>query len=58
MKTKLKLNTSIEVNAIQYGIAKTVFAGLIAHRKEGGKYYIKPLIWMGQKKAMARLLNI
>lgn len=58
---KLKYNTSHEVNEQQYIASKRLFKGLIAHRKgtgkDKGKYFIKPLTFMSQKRVMEEILT-
>lgn len=46
--TDLKYDASVEVSKEQYLMAKVKYAGIIAHRKENGKYYIK--LWFMQYK--------
>jgi len=40
----LKYNVKTEVSENQYNILKTQAAGIIAHKKENGKFYIK--LWL------------
>lgn len=39
----LKYDTQIEVTKPQYDVLKVAMAGIIAHREDNGKYYIK--VW-------------
>lgn len=56
MKT-LKLNQQLEVSKEVFGNFKKLFGGLVARRIEDNKYYIKPLLFLGYKKAMEQVLN-
>lgn len=59
MKTiSLKLNVPFEVNKNQYLWCKQNLKGLFAHRKdEFGKYWIKPLLFMGHKVKIEEILT-
>jgi len=52
------LNKVIEVTEQKYELMKVMFAGLVAHKKENGKFYIKPLLYMGQKKRIMEMLEL
>ena len=54
---KLLLNTPTQVTKEQYNQFRVLFAGLVAHRTENNKYYIKPLLFLGHKKQMELILN-
>lgn len=41
---KIEYDTPIEVSKEQYQVLSTQFCGIVAHREEGGKYYIK--VWV------------
>ena len=43
-KIELEKNIPIEVSKEQYNKAKKAFSGIIAHRKDGDKYYIKLML--------------
>ena len=53
----MELNKEIEVSKIKYNILKKMFKGIIAHRVEGGKYYVKALLFLGYKKMMETVIN-
>lgn len=44
MRFDLQYDIPVEVTEKQYKAAKSEFGGIIAHRKENGKYYIK--LWL------------
>lgn len=54
----LKLDTPQLVNKAQYLFAKKWFKGLLAHRiDEAGKFFIKPLCFLGKKKIMEQAFS-
>ena len=53
----LKLNTPIEVTRLQYNVLKIYFAGIIAYRTDGEKYWIQ--IWIpGYTKEIEKVLSL
>ena len=52
----VKHNTPIQVNRIVYAFMIWHFRGIVAHRTEGGKYWIKAL-YPGYKKEIQTVLN-
>lgn len=54
---EIKLNQPIEVTEDQYKQFIKLFSGYIAHRKDDGKFFIKPLVFRGMKEEMEKLLE-
>lgn len=54
---QLKLNTEQEVNPNQARLIQKHFSSLIAWRRDGEKYYIKPLLFQGYKSTIEGMLN-
>jgi len=54
---KIEYDKEIEVSLAQYNILKHEYAGVVAHRKEKGKYYIKVLL-MKFKEDIGELLAL
>lgn len=55
----LEYNKPLEVSEEKYKIFKKSFSGLIAHRKDSnGKFWIKPLCFMGYKNLMEKILKL
>lgn len=53
---EIKYDTPIEVSEKAYHIFRTQFAGIVAHREENKKYFIK--VWlMEYKGAIANVLK-
>ena len=52
----IKYDTEIEVTAAQYSVLTTHLAGIVAHRQEAGKYYIKVLL-MKYSKYVKQILS-
>ena len=50
------LNKPIEVTRFQYNIIRNVFSGIIAHRQENGRYWIKRL-YPAYRKEVENFLN-
>jgi len=46
----LQYDIPVEVTEKQYRAVKSEFGGIIAHRKENGKYYIK--LWLMRFKSL------
>lgn len=44
MSIEIKYDTPIEVTKEQYNVLVKDMAGVVAHREENGKYYIKVLL--------------
>lgn len=53
---KSDLNIPVKVTKEQYHKIRIWFAGIVAHRTENGKYYIKRL-WPGTRKEVEMFLN-
>ncbi len=53
---QLKYDTPVEVSFYKYTEMIYLFPGIIAHRKEAGKYYIKRL-YPGYKNECEMVLN-
>ena len=53
---QLEIDIPIEVSRNVYTIMIQLFAGIIAHRQEAGRYYIKRL-YPGYKKETEQVLN-
>ena len=53
---KADLDTSVEVTRKQYIQMKYLFAGIIAHRTDGKRYWIKRLL-PNYRKEVERYLN-
>ena len=54
---ELQINKETEVNKNQYNFIKTQCSHLIAYRFDNNKYYIKPLLFMGNKKVIQNIMN-
>lgn len=55
---ELTYNVPLEVNENQYNWVRANCKGLLAHRKDKeGKFWIKPLCFMGHKKQIEDNLN-
>jgi len=52
----VEYNKQIEVSKEQYQYFAHVFAGIVAYRKDRGRYWIKWL-WPGFRKDIERALN-
>jgi hypothetical protein len=53
---EIEYNVQIEVTEKQYNIARSKLDGIVAFRKENGKFYIKPLL-IKYKKLIQSILN-
>lgn len=53
----LQINTQTEVNQNQYNFIKAKFSWAIAYRKDGDKFFIKPLLFYGYKTLIEKYLN-
>lgn len=53
---KVEYDKEVEVSFLKYNYMKSVLSGVIAHRTEKGKYYIKCLL-MAYKKEVNYILN-
>ncbi len=51
------LDIPIEVTKEQYIQMKYLFAGIVAHRTDGGRYWIKRL-WPNYRREVEQYLNI
>ena len=48
---ELEINKQVEVNEKQFNWVRAYCTGLLAYRKASeGKFYVKPLVFMGHKK--------
>lgn len=52
----MKYNVPIEVTEPQYDVLKNQMAGVIAHRKSNGKFYIKIMIG-GYNKEIKQIID-
>ena len=52
---KADLDVPVEVTEAQYEVMIIIFAGIVAHRSEGGRFWIKRLV--GFKKEVEYFLN-
>jgi len=53
---KIEYNVQIEVTEKQYNKSINRLNGIVAYRKENGKFYIKPLL-IQYKKEIQEILN-
>jgi hypothetical protein len=53
---KIKYDTPIEVSKKQYDIIINDFSGVVAHRTENGKYFVKVLL-MKYSKFIKQIIN-
>jgi len=54
---ELKLNEQVEVSENKFKIFKKYFSHVVAYRKSGNKYFIKPLLWDGHKAQITEILK-
>ena len=52
----VEYDTPTEVSQGQYLIMRKAFAGIVAHRQEKGRYWVK-LLWPGHEGIAERFLN-